>query len=378
MTSQAGAARAGGVLPTLRGVERITLTVPAVEQAVEFFAAVFGCEPVYTLGPESGVREGRNSAYMRAYANADVRAVVHRTTVLRSPFLNLAVREASCPKRREDWPDFLDVGGWHIAGYVDDIDAAIDYVAGLGVYVLGEGKRATGGPEQGEGAYACHFMTPWGMRFELLTYPNGRAYESGRTDRVWKPSTPDRGAAAAFTPARRAPTLRGIEHLSIAVADLDEAANLFTGLFGAEQFYSLTPSFDPRSSGFGAYANADVRATPSRVRVYRMGYLNLELVECPPYPGQRQEWPGLLDVGGWMPSFYVDDLDAALAHLAGTEIRILGGKLPGTGAEAGDGAAEVRCMAPFGLYFGLISYPNGHYAEAGFPHPLWNPARPAT
>ncbi len=79
------------------------------------------------------------------YANADVRAVVRNVRVMRSPFLNVELFDASYPGQRTRWPDSLDIGGWHLAGYVDDIDAAISYLDQKDTFILGSGKRLPGG-----------------------------------------------------------------------------------------------------------------------------------------------------------------------------------------------------------------------------------------
>jgi len=40
-------------LPGLRGSDHIGITVPDLDEAVDFFVNVIGCEPFYTLGPFS-------------------------------------------------------------------------------------------------------------------------------------------------------------------------------------------------------------------------------------------------------------------------------------------------------------------------------------
>ena len=364
-------------LPTLRGTEHVSMTVPDLDEASEFFADMFGCQTLYTMGPFSGSKDGSKGSFMRVYANADVRAVVHNVRVMRSPFLNIELFQASYPGQRSLWPDFLDIGGWHLAGYVDDIDAAIEYASARDVFVLGDGKRPTRGPEAGDGAFTCHFITGWGMRFELVTFPNGRAYEAAREGRLWNPAEPGTGGPAALVPSGGVPTFHGFEHLSMTVPDLDEASRLFVDVLGAEYFYELEPVTDRRTSKFGAYANVDARATPSRVRLLRTKYLNLEIVECPEYPGQNRLWPGMLDVGGWHLAFYVDDVDAALEYLAELDIRVLGGKKPAYLCESGDEAYTVHCLTPFGFYFELVTYPDGRYHADQFAGPAWHPGHPS-
>jgi len=366
--------RTSSGIPGLRGVEHVSMTVPDLDQATDFFAEVFGCTELYTMGPFSG----HGGSFMRTFANADVRTVVEYVRVLRSPFLNIELFKVRSPVQNSRWPDMLDIGGWHLAAYVDDIDAGEAFLtARPDVFVLGDGKKPTGGVEAGEGSFAVHAMTDWGLHVELLTYPNGRAYQSAFEGRIWNPAEPDRGAVLAVPPVPGSlPGFRGFEHLSVAVADLDAATVLLVDVLGCEQFYDLEPPFNRGGSGFGAYANVDVRAHPTRVRLFRSRYLNIEVVECPPYPGQRRDWPGMLDVGGWHLALYVDDVDAALAFLADTDVRMLGGEKPAYEYEAGDGAVTVHCVDPCGVYFELVSYPRGRDRANEFAGPAWHPGFP--
>jgi catechol 2,3-dioxygenase-like lactoylglutathione lyase family enzyme len=296
--------------------------------------------------------------------------VIHGSRVLRTPFLNVRLVQASYPGQRTLWPAMLDVGGWHLAAYVDEIDAAMSFVESVdSVYVLGPGKKLTGGPELGEGSYACHCMTEWGLHFELCSYPNGRAYMADHERRLWHPAKPDRGATPRTSAEPALPGFRGFEHLSLAVADLDEATPFFEDVLGCERFYDLGRFEDPHGSGFGAYANVDARARVSNVRLFRSPYLNFEVIE-PRFPGQNRSWPQLLDVGGWQIGLAVDDIDAALASLRDVDVHVLGGKRDEPGPEAAGSRCRVSCLTSFGLYFDLI-------ATAGAPPTLgWHPAHP--
>lgn len=360
-----GAPAVGATTPRPIGVQDLVVTVPDLDRATAFFAGCFGAEVVADGGP---VADPRRST-MRARANADVRAVVRGSRLLRTPFLNLRLLEATYPGQRTLWPGMLDVGGWHLAGYVDDIDAAVDFLETRveDLYVLGPGKKpTTNAPEVGEGSFAVHGMTSWGLHFELLTYPHGRAYTADFVGRLWNPAEPDRGA----TPRRAAggmPGFRGFEHLSVAVADIDEATAFLGDVLGFERFYDMGPVADPHGSGFGAYVNVDVRVRVSKVRLFRTPFLNLELIQ-PEFPGQQRLWPNLLDVGGWQVAFAVADLHAAVDRLLRADVHVLGEP-----RQDGDGTARVSCLTPFGLSFEFVqgSPPSGPGGVAP-----WYPARP--
>jgi catechol 2,3-dioxygenase-like lactoylglutathione lyase family enzyme len=350
----------------LRGVKDLAFTVPDLGVATDFFESVFGAEVVSETGPITD----RKRSSMRAFANADVRTEVRGTRVLRTPYLNLRLIEASYPGQRTLWPMMLDVGGWHLAGYVDDMDDAVEFLESCDVYLLGPGKRpTTNPPEVGDGSFACHGMTRWGFHFELLTYPKGRAYMDDFEGRLWNPAKPDRGAQLRPTDGRGVPGFRGFEHLSVAVGDIDEVTRYLEEVLGCERFYEMGQVDDRHGSGFGAYANVDVRVSVSKVRLFRTTYLNLEIIE-PDFPGQNRAWPNLFDVGGWQLALAVDDIDVALEALSNVDVHVLGGK-----REEPDSGCRVSCMTPFGMYFDLVPAGSG----AGDPAAVgqaWDPAWP--
>jgi len=350
----------------LRGVKDLAFTVPDLDLATEFFESVFGGHVVSATGPITD----RKRSSMREFANADVRTEVRGSRLLRTPFLNLRLFEAAYPGQRTLWPTMLDIGGWHLAGYVDDMDQAVEFLESCDVYVLGPGKKpTTNPPEVGEGSFACHCMTEWGFHFEVLTYPNGRAYMEDFKGRLWNPAEPDRGAPPRSTDGRGIPGFRGFEHLSVAVDDIEEVSTFLEEDLGCERFYDMGPMDDRHGSGFGAYANVDVRVSVSKVRLFRTPYLNLEIIE-PDFPGQNRAWPGLFDIGGWQLGLTVDDVDAAADGLSQTDVHVLGGK-----RKDEDTGCRVSCLTAFGMYFDLVPAGDGAGEPAGFPG-AWDPARP--
>jgi catechol 2,3-dioxygenase-like lactoylglutathione lyase family enzyme len=66
------------------------------------------------------------------------------------------------------------VGGHHVALYVDDLDAAVAHLHAHGLRVSGE-PTASRGPSEGQ--RWIYFLSPWGMQFELVSYPRGKAFD---------------------------------------------------------------------------------------------------------------------------------------------------------------------------------------------------------
>src|SRR5260370_39864161 len=110
------------------------------------------------------------------------------------------------------------------------------------------------------------------------------------------------------------PSSRGIEHLSVTGADLDEVTAFFTDVFGCQTLYTMGPFEDRRGPFMRVIANADVRSVVHYVRVLRSPFLNIELFQVST-PRQRPLWPDLLDIGGWGLTAAVEDIDAAVDYL---------------------------------------------------------------
>jgi glyoxylase I family protein len=83
-------------------------------------------------------------------------------------FQYAAAEQAATPPRNSD------VGGHHVALYVDDLDASVAALREAGIRVLGD-PTTSRGPSAGQ--RWVYFLSPWGMQFELVCYPDGKAYD---------------------------------------------------------------------------------------------------------------------------------------------------------------------------------------------------------
>jgi glyoxylase I family protein len=70
---------------------------------------------------------------------------------------------------------------------VDDLDAAVDHLHAHGVRVLGD---ITASRNASAGQRWIYFLSPWGMQLELVSYPDGKAYESTSDVILWHPGRP--------------------------------------------------------------------------------------------------------------------------------------------------------------------------------------------
>ena len=62
----------------------------------------------------------------------------------------------------------------HVGFTVPDLDAAIHHLCEHGIRVF-DGPTASRGPA--EGNRWIYFLSPWGMQFELVSYPGGKAWD---------------------------------------------------------------------------------------------------------------------------------------------------------------------------------------------------------
>ena len=171
-------------LPGLRGTDHLGFTVPNLEQAVDFFVEVLGCEAFYDLGPFSS-----DGDWMQTHLDVHPRAVMRRLKFLRCKSgSNFELFEYESPDQNRRQPKNSDVGGHHLAFYVDDLEAAIAYLKAHGVRILGAPTRSR---NASAGQTWVYFLAPWGMQLELVSYPQGKAYEQETERRLWHPAHPE-------------------------------------------------------------------------------------------------------------------------------------------------------------------------------------------
>lgn len=155
-------------IPGLRRLDHIGFTVPDLDEASRFLEDVLGCEYLYSLGP---VRA--DDDWMAEHLNVHPRAVVQENRFFRCGGQAIfEVFQYAAPDQRDVPPKNSDIGGHHVALYVDDLDSAVDYLRSRDVTVL-SGPTASRGPR--EGNRWIYFLAPWGMQFELVSYPDGLA-----------------------------------------------------------------------------------------------------------------------------------------------------------------------------------------------------------
>lgn len=169
-------------LPGLRGTEHIGLTVPDFDAAVDFFVRVIGCNFILDGGTYA------DPDFMERQIGVDRQARFRWGFVRCGNGPNFEIFEYSAPDQAEAPPRNSDIGGHHLAFYVDDIEAAVAHLKAHGVTVQGDIQRIDEGPAAG--SLWIYFRSPWGLQMELVSYPNGKGPEDSPARRLWHPGKP--------------------------------------------------------------------------------------------------------------------------------------------------------------------------------------------
>lgn len=172
---------AGVGLAGLRGVDHFGITVPDMQEAHDFLVDVLGAVLVYSL---PGKRA--DDDWMARQLGVHPRTAI---TDIRFYRLgnggNLEVFTYDAADGQASPPSNSDIGGHHLALYVDDVDEAVRYLRSRDVEVMGEPVASK---DASLGQRWVYFRAPWGLQFELVSYPDGKAYEATTSTRLWHPA----------------------------------------------------------------------------------------------------------------------------------------------------------------------------------------------
>lgn len=174
-------------IPGLRGHDHTGITVPDIKAATAFFTDVIGCSHAMSFGPFFDDK----GTFMQDVVNVHPRAKIDEISMVRCGYgSNIELFQYEAPEQAKDMPKNSDLGGHHIALYVDDIGKAADYLKSKGVKTMQGPIPVTEGPAAGQSI--LYFSTPWGLQMELISYPKGMAYEKGAATVLWSTTEPQK------------------------------------------------------------------------------------------------------------------------------------------------------------------------------------------
>lgn len=172
-------------MPGMRGLNHIGLTVPDLAEAKDFFTEILGCQVALSFGP---FRDDTGT-FMQDLLDVDPRAVVEEINMLRcGNGSNIELFKYTAPDQKTVTARNSDIGGHHLAFYVDDIDAAAAYLKAKGIRTLMGPLPVTEGPAAGQSI--LYFFAPWGLQLEAISFPKGMAYEKDGGPILWSNTAP--------------------------------------------------------------------------------------------------------------------------------------------------------------------------------------------
>lgn len=340
------------MIPGARNVDHYAFTVPDLAEAVEFFVDVLGADLAYRIQTVSD-----SGDFMREQLDVDSKATASIAMLRLGPTTNIELFEYSAPEQSSAVPCNDEIGGHHLAFWVEDVDAAVRYLERQpGVTVLGAPMTM---PEHmpNAGDRWVYFLTPWGMSMEVHHVPSGMPYERQTDLRRYGPCDEWHNGRSPRLATRGIPTARNVDHVGYTVPDLDEAVFFFTEVLGAREVLRLGP-WELGQDFMRQQLNIP-RGGMQRQALLRIGPTdNIELFEYATGAVSR-DVPRNSDVGGHHLAFYVDNVPRAAEYLAEQEgVTILGEpQRIQEGPIAGDTFVYFR--SPWGMYLELINLPDG-------------------
>jgi len=347
----------------LVGMDHVGITVPDINEAIEWFEDVMGAAAPLTFGPFSDPV----GTFMHDLLDVDPKAVISQITMLRiGRSANIELFQYSAPDQRHTFPRNSDWSGHHIAFYVTDIAQAVEYMQSRGVQKFLGPLPVTDGPAAGQSIN--YFRTPFGTYIELISYPNGMAYETGRhVDALWSPK--ENGLRSTQS---KVPGLLGVDHVGITVPNVVDAARWFNDVLGFGNPLTFGPFSDPTGTFIQDLLDVDPRAVVEQIRMVgpERG-ANVELFQYTA-PDQDRTFRRNSDYGAKHITYYVKDIDKAVAYMQSKGVEKLLGPLAVTDGPAA-GQSINYFKTPFGTFIELISYPHGMAYEQTADVLLWNP-----
>jgi catechol 2,3-dioxygenase-like lactoylglutathione lyase family enzyme len=361
------AAAARPAVPGVLGVDHFGVTVPDVAKARDFFVNVLGCVAPLQFGPFGDP----TGDLMTRLVGVNPRAVIQQIVEVRcGTGSSIELFQYSAPRQNQTFPKNSDWGGHHVALYVTDIDAAVAYLSHqAGVQKLLGPFPITDGPAAGQ--TINYFKTFFGLYIELISYPNGMAYEATSATKLWNPR--DVGAVPS---AHGLPGMLGVDHFGMTVPNIDVARTWLEQTFGCTAPLAFGPFFDDTGDLMTQLVDVHPRAVVQHINELRCGAngANIELFQYTS-PDQSRRIPLNSDFGGNHFAIYVTDIAKAAKAMNGRFAVPFEGPFPITDGPAA-GQSIKYYLPPLGHFVELISYPNGMAYERTAPIPLWSPRKP--
>lgn len=163
------------------GIDHVGINVPDLQQAIDFFSEIFGFSAVTQLGPfplDTAWKENNN---MHPDTGAVTIKMVHAGIGA-----SIEIFAYDDNHGNKVYPGSDDLGASHIGFYTAHMETAVAFLKSKGIKFLGEPFLMPSGDTEGE--TWVYFLSPWGAKMELVSYPNGKGYEQKAPQKLlWSP-----------------------------------------------------------------------------------------------------------------------------------------------------------------------------------------------
>lgn len=152
----------------LKKSDHLGITVPNLEEALAFFTSLFGAKVV---GEADNFKA--DDDWMKDHLNVHPRAVIKEMLLIELfDGTQLELFEYTSPDQNIERPKNSDLGGYHLAFEVADIEEGIRYLEeqNLKIYSTYHTNATDSSNIKGKlkGVKWIYFESPWGMVFELV------------------------------------------------------------------------------------------------------------------------------------------------------------------------------------------------------------------
>lgn len=162
------------LIPGLEGVDHVGMTVPNLEDAVQFYTNLLGATEIFRLGPFDSRELPEEDGKDWSLAFVNVEQARFTLAMLELPNgSRVELFQYDLPTDRNPTPPRnCDIGGHHIAFKVKHLDSVLSIGNGLGLKFMAGPIAIKEGP--GVGQRIIYALDPWGNQLELVEYESGR------------------------------------------------------------------------------------------------------------------------------------------------------------------------------------------------------------
>ena len=291
-------------IASARHVDHVGMTVPNLDEAIRFFEDALGGLLLWCVGP-----------FHETATGVPINSV--QIAMLRlGPSLNIELLEFDADQQQRKMPSKIDMRAGHIAFFVDDILAAAESLRKHGAELLQGPLEGAGEEKKGEKIW--YFKTPWGAFMEILWRPDHLPYEQKTENRLFNQKDPwsNRSVTQGIQSAEH------VDHVGMVVPNLDADVEFFEYALGEQLLWRVGPFHKtPTGVPIKSVILAMLRLRPN---------LNFELQA---FEAEQQEkhLPSNVDFGATHIAFFVEDMQAAAASLAGYGAELLHGPIESAG-----------------------------------------------